>query len=33
MTRLSSEEQKQFENYCERLLAVAEKLANNGGNR
>ena len=33
MTCLSSEEQKQFENYCERLLAAAEKLANNGGNR
>ena len=26
MTCLSSEEQKQFENYCERLLAAAEKL-------
>lgn len=25
MTCLSSEEQKQFENYCERLLAAAEK--------
>lgn len=33
MTCLSSEEQKQFENYCERLLAAAEKLTeNNGGN-
>ena len=31
MTCLSSEEQKQFENYCERLLAAAEKLTNNGG--
>ena len=27
MTCLSPEEQKQFENYCERLLAAAEKLA------
>lgn len=27
MTCLSDEEQKQFENYCERLLAAAEKLA------
>lgn len=26
MTCLSAEEQKQFENYCERLLAAAEKL-------
>ena len=26
MTCLSEEEQKQFENYCERLLAAAEKL-------
>lgn len=32
MTCLSAEEQKQFENYCERLLAAAEKLVNNGGN-
>ena len=32
MTCLSKEEQKQFENYCERLLAAAEKLTNNGGN-
>ena len=32
MTCLSSEEQKQFENYCERLLAAAEKLTDNGGN-
>jgi len=30
MTCLSSEEQKQFENYCERLLSAAEKLANKG---
>ena len=29
MTCLSEEEQKQFENYCERLLAAAEKLTNN----
>lgn len=33
MTCLSSEEQKQFENYCERLLAAAEKMADNGGTR
>ena len=34
MTCLSEEEQKQFENYCERLLAAAEKLAQkNGGAR
>ena len=33
MTCLSEEEQKQFENYCERLLAAAEKLTQkNGGN-
>ncbi len=32
MACLSEEEQKQFENYCERLLAAAEKLTNNGGN-
>ena len=32
MTCLSAEEQKQFENYCERLLAAAEKLTENGGN-
>ena len=32
MTCLSEEEQKQFENYCERLLAAAEKLTANGGN-
>ena len=32
MTCLSEEEQKQFENYCKRLLAAAEKLTNNGGN-
>ena len=31
MTCLSSEEQKQFENYCERLLAAAEKLTQNNG--
>ncbi len=29
---LSLKEQKQFENYCERLLAAAEKLTGNGGN-
>ncbi len=29
MTCLSPEEQKQFENYCERLLAAAEKLTDN----
>ena len=33
MTCLSSEEQKQFENYCERLLAAAERLTANGGTR
>ncbi len=27
MTCLTGEEQKQFENYCERLLAAAERLA------
>ena len=32
MTCLSKEEQKQFENYCKRLLAAAEKLTENGGN-
>ena len=32
MTCLSSDEQKQFENYCDRLLAAAEKLTYNGGN-
>ena len=32
MTCLSPEEQKQFENYCIRLLAAAEKLTNNGEN-
>ena len=33
MTCLSEEEQKQFENYCGRLLAAAEKLiGSNGGN-
>ena len=26
MTCLNPEEQKQFENYCERLLAAAEKM-------
>ena len=31
MTCLSEEEQKQFENYCERLLAAAEKLTNTKG--
>ena len=31
MTCLSAEEQKQFEDYCERLLAAAEKLAENHG--
>ena len=30
MTCLSPEEQRQFENYCRRLLAAAEKLTNNG---
>ena len=33
MACLSSEEQKEFENYCERLLAAAENLTNNGGTR
>ena len=33
MTCLSEEEQTQFENYCERLLAAAEELTNNGGKR
>ena len=32
ITCLSGEEQKQFENYCDRLLAAAEKLTRNGGN-
>ncbi len=32
MTCLSVEEQKQFENYCRRLLAAAEKLKINGEN-
>ena len=32
MSCLSSEEQKQFENYCDRLLAAAEKLTKGGGN-
>lgn len=32
MTCLSAEEQKQFENYCDRLLNAAEKLTNFGGN-
>ena len=32
MTCLSSDEQKQFENYCDRLLVAAEKLTYNGGN-
>ena len=31
MTCLSAEEQTQFENYCERLLAAAEKLTENPG--
>ncbi len=31
MTCLSEEEQKQFENYCKRLLAAAEKLTEDGG--
>ena len=31
MTCLSEEEQKQFENYCKRLLATAEKLTNGPG--
>lgn len=30
MTCLSKEEQKQFENYCERMLAAAEKLTRDG---
>ena len=32
LTCLCEEEQKQFENYCERLLAAAEKLTQNGEN-
>ena len=32
MTCLSEEEQRQFENYCDRLLSAAEKLTNKGGN-
>ena len=32
MTCLSAEEQKQFENYCERLLAAAERINDNGEN-
>ena len=31
MTCLTAEEQKQFENYCDRLLAAAEKLTQNHG--
>ena len=31
MTCLSEEEQKQFENFCERLLAAAEKLTQQNG--
>ncbi len=31
MTCLSSQEQTQFENYCERLLAAAEQLTENHG--
>ena len=31
MTCLSEEEQKQFENYSERLLAAAEKLTQQNG--
>lgn len=31
MTCLSENEQKQFENYCDRLLAAAEKLTLNNG--
>ena len=31
MTCLSGEEQKQFENYCGRLLSAAEKLAQRNG--
>ena len=33
MTCLSEEEKAQFENLCGRLLAAAEKLEKNGGNR
>ena len=33
MTCLSEEEQNQFENYCVRLLAAAEKLTDNGETR
>ena len=33
MNCLSEEEQKQFENYCGRLLIAAEKLTNSGGNK
>ena len=33
MVCLSEEEQKQFENYCGRLLAAAEKLTNKGETR
>ena len=34
MTRLTEKEQNQFENYCERLLAAAEKLTlKHGGNK
>ena len=33
MTCLSEEEQKQFENYCERLLAAAEKLTQQNGGK
>ena len=32
MACLTEEEQKQFENYCERLLIAAENLTNSGGN-
>ncbi len=32
MNCLTAEEKKQFENICERLLAAAEKLTDNGGN-
>ena len=31
MTCLSEEEQKQFQNYCERLLTAAEKLTQQNG--
>ena len=31
MTCLTAEEQKQFENYCDRLLAAAEKLTQSHG--